>query len=284
MKSKVIAFSFFIMASFFAYAQDFVNPKDAVKMLANKGVVVIDCNPLDDYAKVHITNSVNIWHEDLYKKDGGIEGILKSGEELAKFFASKGVGNTSTILLYDAGSNKYSGRLYWVLKYLGAKDVKIINGGMGEWQKNRLPVTKAPGKLVAANFVFTPNAEILATMRQVKSLQGNPKAVLVDVRDLGEFKGTEGTSKRKGYIPGAVNFEYKNVQNANGVIKSKEELEKLFVAAGITPDKEIVLYCTTSVRAGVVFMVLKTILNYPNVKVYDGAYNEWEADASNPVK
>lgn len=283
MKSIIIALSI-IMTSSFTFAQDIINPKDAVKLLANKGVVVVDCNPLDDYAKVHITNSVNIWHEDLYKKDGGIDGILKNAEELSKFFGSKGISNTSSILLYDAGSNKYSGRLYWILKYLGANDVKIINGGMGEWQKNRLPVTKAPGKLAPVNFLLTLNAGIFTSMQQVKSSLGNPKTLLVDVRDPGEYKGTEGNSKRKGHIPGAVLFEYKNVQNANGVIKSKEELEKVFVAAGITPDKEIVLYCTTSVRAGVVFMALKTILNYPNVKVFDGAYNEWEADASNPVK
>lgn len=283
MKSIIIALSI-ILVSGFTYAQDLVNPKDAVKLLSNKGVVIIDCNPIDEYAKVHITNSVNIWHEDLYAKGTGIEGVLKKGEELSKFFGTKGVSNNSTILLYDAGSNKYSGRLYWILKYLGATDVKIINGGMGEWQKNRLPVTKAPGKLAPANFQFNPNVAILANIPQVKNAQSNPKVILVDVRDQGEFKGTEGNAKRKGHIPGAINFEYKNVQNANGVLKSKEELEKIFIASGIAPDKEVILYCTTSVRAGVVFMALKSILNYPNVKVYDGAYNEWEADPANPVK
>ncbi len=274
----------FLFVTTLGFAQDIINPKDAVKMLNAKGVVIIDCNNIDDYAKVHITNSLNIWHEDLYKKEGGIDGVLKSNDELAKIFASKGVSNTSTILLYDAGSNKYSGRLYWILKYLGVKDVKIINGGMGEWQKNRLPVTKAPGKIVAANFQSAPNASIYANIQQVKKASSDPKSVLVDVRDIGEFKGTEGTTKRKGHIPSAVNIEYKKVQNASGILKTKEELEKIFTAAGVTPDKEVILYCTTSVRAGVVFMVLKTILNYPNVKVYDGAYNEWEADSANPVK
>jgi len=53
-------------------------------------------------------------------------------------------------------------------------------------------------------------------------------------------------------------------------------LEALFNAAGITKNKEVILYCATSVRAGVVFLALSSILEYPNVKVYDGAYNEWK--------
>ena len=55
-------------------------------------------------------------------------------------------------------------------------------------------------------------------------------------------------------------------------------------AAGITSDKEIILYCETSARAGIVYMALKTMGGYPNVKVYDGGIYEWAATASNPME
>ena len=92
-------------------------------------------------------------------------------------------------------------------------------------------------------------------------------ALLVDVRPPDETAG--------GKINGAIEFEFNKVLNAE-MFKSKDELISVFNAAGITKDKEIILYCATSVRAGVVFLALKSILEYPNVKIYDGAYNEWK--------
>ena len=82
----------------------------------------------------------------------------------------------------------------------------------------------------------------------------------------------------------AINFEFTNVHNADGTIKEKAELQAAFDGVGATSDKEIILYCESSVRAGIVFMTLSSILEYPNVKVYDGAMFEWVASADNPVE
>jgi thiosulfate/3-mercaptopyruvate sulfurtransferase len=57
-------------------------------------------------------------------------------------------------------------------------------------------------------------------------------------------------------------------------------LEKIFTAAGATKDKTIILVCPTGVRAGKGFFALKSILGYPNVKVYEGGVNEWAASSN----
>ena len=82
----------------------------------------------------------------------------------------------------------------------------------------------------------------------------------------------------------AINLEYKNVLTAEGTLKSNEELAKIFNDAGITKDKEAILFCESSVRAGVVFLALKTSLNYPKVRVYDGAYLEWQSKTTNNIQ
>jgi thiosulfate/3-mercaptopyruvate sulfurtransferase len=89
---------------------------------------------------------------------------------------------------------------------------------------------------------------------------------------------------KKGHIPGAKNVEYKLVMTADGKMKSAAELEKLFKASGITKDKTVIVYCESSVRAGIIYMALKSVLGFPKVKVYDGAYLEWTADAANKVE
>ncbi len=109
------------------------------------------------------------------------------------------------------------------------------------------------------------------------------KAVLIDARGAAEFNGTDdGKLARKGHIPGAVNIEFSQVLT-NGKLKSKSEIEAIFKKVGATKDKEIILYCETSVRAGILFFALSEA-GYTKVKVYDGAFNEWIATASNDVE
>ena len=67
-------------------------------------------------------------------------------------------------------------------------------------------------------------------------------------------------------------------------MKSIEELEGLLKKAAITKDKEVILYCETSVRAGIVYMAMTSMLDYQKVRVYDGAIYEWAADSALPMK
>jgi len=105
-------------------------------------------------------------------------------------------------------------------------------------------------------------------LQEVKATSG----IIVDVRSLEEYNGTDETTIRKGHFPNAINFEFSQVMDDKSMMKFPAELAKLFKAKGITPDKEIILYCKTIMRAGIVFFILSDMLNYKNVKVYDEAF------------
>lgn len=255
-----------------------------LKDLAKSGdVIIVSARQTADYSKKHIKGAVNIYHKDLYKAEG-IDAMLKSPEEIAAIFGAKGITENSKIVIYDNGKNKLAGRLYWIFNYLGASDVSILEGHLKSWGKVRGKVTKNPTEITAATFTAASNAAIYADMDYVKA--NKDKSILVDVRSADEFGGIDEDEKviRPGHIPGAVNFDYKNVITEEGTIKSKEEIAELFKAAGITADKEVILYCASSVRAGIVYMALTSILEFPNVRVYDGAYYEWSADVENPIE
>jgi len=257
-----------------------------LKTLAKGGdVVIVSARQTSDYASKHINGAINIDHKSLYKAEG-VPSMLKSTDEIAKIFGEKGVSEKSKIVIYDTGSNKVAGRLYWIFKYMGAADVSILDGHLKGWGKVRGKVTKNPTKLAPKTFTPAVNSAIFADISLVKKNKDNSNVVLVDVRSADEFAGTD-TDKnitRYGHIPGAVNLEYKAVINEDGTVKSQEEITSAMSAVGITKDKEIILYCASSVRAGVVFMALQDILGYSNVKVYDGAFYEWQAAADNPVE
>ena len=258
---------------------DIITAKELAKIIKNPELVIVSARKPSDYSKVHIKNAVNINHKDLYQK-GDIEGLLKDPAEIAKEFGAKGITEKSKIVIYDNGSCKYSARLYWIFKYLGATDVKILSGHMDAWKKARKPVTKNPTKVKAKTFNVKLDKSVFAEMKDVKK----PGITLVDVRPLDEFNGTSVKHKSVGHIPGAIQLEFKNFVNPNGTVKSKDQIAAIAKKAGLSADKEIILYCATSIRAGIVFLALKSILGYENVKVYEGALNEWKTVASNKIE
>ena len=261
-------------------AQVLISAKDfTAEKKKDKTMVVIDANTADNYAKSHVMGAVNIPHKEMYK-DGEIEGLILSPQDLAAFLGEKGISNTSNIVIYDDGSNKYSCRVYWILDYLGAENLRILHKDMDKWKAARLPLTRNKTAVKAATFTPAINGAIMATAADVKGCSGN--CVVVDSRHVSEYDGTSEKPVSAGHIKGAINVEYKEFVDVKGAFKSKDQLTALAEKNGITADKTIILYCATSVRSGIVFVALKEILGYPNVKVYDGAYNEWKA-AGNPL-
>lgn len=259
-----------------------ISAKDAAKLSRKGEAIIVSARNHSDYASRHIKDAVNIYHKDLYKEDG-ITAMLKDPAEIAKVFGEKGITNDSKIIIYDNGDNKLAGRLYWIFEYLGAKDVNILDGHVKSWMKRRKPITKKKTEVTPANFKAMPEASKIATMEYVKS--NMDKAILIDVRSKEEFDGKNEDEKleRKGHIPGGIHFNYENVINDDGTIKKKDEIAGALEKAGISADKELIIYCATSVRAGVVYMALTAIMEFPKVRVYDGAFYQWESVKDNPI-
>jgi len=266
-----------------SFAQDLISVKELAGKLSDKNVVIVSAQKADKYASVHIKGSINLPPADLVDNEP-IKYMNKSAAEIAKILGGKGISESNEIVLFDNGTSKYSGRLYWVLKYMGAKNVKILNGELDAWKTGRKPITKTPSTLPATTFTPDIQGQYLANMDEVMKATGGGSYVIIDCRTAEEFAGTDEEPKlRRGHIPGAVNVNYEDILDAKGMLKSKEELTKIYAAQGVTADKTIIVYCATSVRAGIEFMALSSILEFPNVKLYDGAYTEWQTTASNKV-
>ncbi|MCF7918397.1 MAG: sulfurtransferase [Candidatus Cloacimonetes bacterium] len=262
-----------------------VTAKELADMMKSENVVVVSARNPSDYASKHITGAINLYPNDLYAAEG-VEAMLKPVAEIAKILGETGISADSKIVIYDDGSNKAAGRLYWILKYMGAKDMSILDGHIKSWMKARKPVTAKATEVAPVTFNASVNENIYASMDYVRSHLADKGVLLVDVRSPEEFMGKNEDEKlkRKGHIPGAINFNYVQLLNEDETLKSKEEIAALLKSANITSDKEIILYCATSVRAGIVYVALTSLLDYPQVRVYDGAFYEWDSDSSNLVE
>jgi thiosulfate/3-mercaptopyruvate sulfurtransferase len=58
----------------------------------------------------------------------------------------------------------------------------------------------------------------------------------------------------------------------------------MYAAAGVTPDKEIIAHCQLGIRSAHTWFVLKHVLGYPDVRNYDGSWQEWGTREDLPVE
>lgn len=270
-KTRAILFLILAMTLTPLFGQDLITVDELTKSLKDANLVIISAGTDADYSKVHITGAINIPYTS-FDKPGKIEGLLVSDNEMAKILSDKGVNENKLIVVYDEFDGRFAGRMYFLLKYLGAKNVKLLDGGMEAWKKGRKPVTRNPTIMNKANFIPTANKKLLATYEEVANA-AKANVVLIDTRAPGEYSGKENGSK--GHLPGAINIEYKELLDVTGALKPKADIEKIYASKGVTKNKEVILYCNSGVRTGLHYLVLYTILGYQNVKVYDGGYNEW---------
>ncbi len=250
---------------------DIITAAEFMKLYkTDKTLVIIDASKASDYKKSHIKKAVNIPNKSL--NQDGDKGFLKTNAELATIFGNHGVSPNKTIVVYDGGAQKSASRVYWVLKYLGAKNVKILHKNMATFKKSRVPLTPMATKVKKATFTASVDDAIAANLTEVKS----GKYKLVDARDANEFAGT--TDKSKGHIPGAINISYKDVVDAKThVFKPKAQIESLVSKKGINPSDAVIVSCQSGKRAAVLYVVFADILGYENVRMYDGSYNDWVA-------
>jgi len=271
-----------VLAVFQSFAQGpFISAKDfAAELKSNKNMVVVDVNTPDVYAKQHIQGAISIPLKELYKP-GAIEGQVKSVEELAAFFGKKGASNTNKIVLVDEGSNKYNSRVWWILKSIGAADVSILHFNMDQFAAAKIPLTAAAASGKSTTFTVAESTYKACSADDVKNRAEG--AVILDAREKDEFAGADAAKKSKGHIPGAVWMNFKEVLTATGAYKSKDEIIAAAAKFGATPEKTIIVYCNSGVKASVLYVALKEIAGFQNVQYYAGSYADWTSNPENQL-
>src|SRR5699024_2927324 len=180
-------------------------------------------------------------------------------------------------------NNWFAAWAYWLLKYYGHEDVKILDGGRKKWEaENRELATEIPKAKPAEYTIGDVRSEYRAFRDDIAKNLESSAFGLVDVRSPDEVSGKilappglNELSQRPGHIPGASNIPWSQAVNDDRTFKSKEELRKLYEGHGITPDKEIIAYCRIGERSAHSWFVLNELLEYPNVRNYDGSWTEW---------
>jgi thiosulfate/3-mercaptopyruvate sulfurtransferase len=252
--------------------------------LARPGIRIIDVGKTrDEFEAAHIPNAqfVDRRTEFVEPDSQGLANVA-SQSAVESVLSRLGVAADSTVVLYDSHSNRFAARLFWVLRYYGHRDIRILDGGQPAWESAGGGLTTETHSVTPTDYrVAHVEARIRADKADVQAALGKPGFAIVDARASefysGEAAGSRGGSpnSKKGRIPGAQNFFWADHVNEDGRFKSVAELRARYNALGVTPDDTVISYCHVGIQASTPWFVLTQLLGYPDVRLYDSSMAEW---------
>ena len=258
----------------------------------NRKFVEVDYDPENGYKKGHIKGASLIW----WKRDinDPIARDIINKEQFQELMAKNGIKSDTEVIMYGDFNNWFAAFSFWVFKYYGHENIKIMNGGRKKWElENREYTTEEPQIDKTSYTAKEPDEQLREYLDGVKKALDDNNIVMVDVRSPKEFTGEITAppeypmehAQRGGHIPGANNIPWSTaVNDADGTFKSAEELKQIYESKGITSDKNVICYCRIGERSSHSWFVLKYLLGYPNVSNYDGSWTEWGNMIKNPIE
>ncbi|MEM3579840.1 MAG: rhodanese-like domain-containing protein [Candidatus Bathyarchaeia archaeon] len=275
-----------------------------------EGLVVLDVRSPDLYNVGHIPGAINfpdyLWYVNPPFGDNFPWMEMPPQDYLFELIGNASITSNSKVVIVGSTSGPLSPlplalystggitRVAMTLLYAGIENVAILDGGYEKWVDDGYPTETAPHVPTPITYSGTLKSGMIVSKEYVASKIGS--AIIVDSRDLEVYLGfiQEPWTARVGHIPTARSFPTPwvwsiNLNETSGeaiyiTYKDADFLEALAgYIVGTNKSEEVIVYCGVGGYASTMYFVLSEVLNYTNVKVYDGSAQEWTSDMSLPV-
>ncbi|QDT56085.1 Putative thiosulfate sulfurtransferase precursor [Caulifigura coniformis] len=274
-----------------------ISPAEARTMIESpdplKRPIVLDTRGgYKDYFRGHLPTAHHLNFDTLRGTDLGVPVQYLPDEITRTLLVRAGVDRDRVHLIYATGEALPNDEILsasmvaYVLEKFGVKEIRIVDGGLPAWKKAELPVTQEYFGNPKGRLPATMNPGIALTVDDLLARKGQAGVVLVDARPKNEYLGDDDIWLRKGHIPGAVSFHWARLMEDDNThqFKSPTETKPELEAAGLTPDKEILVYCGTSREGSLLRFYLKHVAKYPNVRLYEGSWKEYASLKKYPAE
>lgn len=208
--------------------------------LDERDLRILDTRSRDAYRRGHVPGAVHVDVAD-WKALSLSEGGLQDELAWARKVGETGIRRSSTVVVYGDRVPD-TARIWWLVKYVGVEDVRILDGGWDAWTAGEGPVSESAPNVQPAEFRPEFQSDRVVGMETVEKSLADQGLHVVDARSSGEYIGEEVRGERGGHIPGATHLEWKHLLRKDGRFKSPEELRRLFRKRGIRPGESTACY------------------------------------------
>lgn len=258
-----------------------IDPVSLSRPNVNRQLIILDARPQKQYDEGRVPGAV--WVDVAVWGKAFKEG--KDAEGWAARIGGLGILPDSKVVVYDNASFKDAARMWWILRYWGVQDVRLLNGNWLGWKKAGLKVeVEKPNPPKPVKFVAKPRSNWLATKGQLLTAIKDKSLQIVDARSNREFCGIEmEKNKRAGTMPGAKNLDWIDlVDKETQRFKSAAQLRKLFQDAGIDLERPTATHCQSGGRASVMSFAME-LMGAKSVSNYYASWAEWGNATDTPI-
>jgi thiosulfate/3-mercaptopyruvate sulfurtransferase len=255
--------------------------------LKDSNLIALHMGPPGSYEERHIPGARSASLRRIIRvNEAGIRDEMLSVENIAAALSELGIADNSRVVIYFSEENAAwaVARYLLTLEYIGMTGrVSYLDGGLPKWVAEERRVSTEVPSVETSNLTVATVPDVLVDTEWLSARLENSGVAIVDGRPAEEYSGLAGHWDRLGHIPGAKNMPFFSMlaEEPPYVLKSREELSKMFSEASAKPRDTVVVYCGTGLWASLPYLAAR-YLDY-EVRLYDGSFQEWSATENLPV-
>ncbi len=271
----------------------FVSTDWLAEHLRDRNVVVVDGSYLvlqkrdarAEYLKEHIPGAVFFDVDAVADHSTELPHMLPGPALFGEAAGALGIGNDTTVVIYDSVGLYSAPRVWWTFRIFGARNVYILEGGLPKWKAENRPLEAGESKRTPQKFNAEMNVYAVATLADMRMAVTDQSVQIVDARSAERFSGKAAEPRpglRSGRMPGSFNVPFDRVLDG-GTLASRDRIEAAFENAGVDLDKPIITSCGSGMTAAILTFALDSIGRTAK-GLYDGSWTEWGGRPDLPVE
>jgi thiosulfate/3-mercaptopyruvate sulfurtransferase len=208
---------------------------------------------------------------------------LPDPEALAQRLGALGVGRGCQVIAYDQGNGAYAARLWWLLRWIGFRDVAVLDGGIAAWRAAGLPLETTLRTPTLRSLPVALDSSAWLSSDDVDALRQRPGTLLVDARGAERFAGRgETIDPIAGHVPGARNHPFLGNLGVDGKFLPADELRRRWnTLLGSQSAAGVIAMCGSGVTACHNLLALEHA-GLTGARLYAGSWSEWIRDSRRP--
>jgi thiosulfate/3-mercaptopyruvate sulfurtransferase len=237
------------------------------------------------YEASHIAGAAFIDLLDDFKDlDHPLNFMLPPADRFVYLASQYGIGDGSTVVLYNAGPTWWATRMWWNLRAHGFDNAKVLNGGYEKWVAEGLPTRTGDERYSEASFQSRPREGLIVGQDAVLAGIDDPSTALLNALSPELHRGERVQYGRPGHIKSSVNVPARTLlEDETFAFKPAAELAAAFAPSGVMEASKVVTYCGGGI-SGTTDLFALALLGHEGVQLYDASMAEWGRDGSLPME